>query len=450
MLPALPTGMARTSGAPPRSSQTSKAAVCLALQPVRVDRVHEGDRVLVLLGELAHGREGGVEVAAHGEHPRPGGLGLEELAGGDLAGRQDDDDLQPGGRPVGRGGGGRVARRGADDGARARLEGLRDGHHHAPVLERPGRVGALELQVEVRDPPGLAEALRVHEGRGALAQREAGRGGGDGQVTRVAVEEARPRGRRGRRRARQVDSRPPVARSPPSVGDRVERDVDAVGEVRRDRRPDPLQGQRPRSDGRPAVDLLHRGRLADAPPRGARCRAGRRTTAGLRRTGPRCSRAAASRPRARARPTCCRRGARSRAGRRGRRCWWGRRRPPGPRRRRCRPARPATSTRFSTPSVPPRAPLSGTAVGRTVAASDPAGPGSATARSLRSRPRKTAPSISSEVTPVMPGLPQPRTDGGVRRTLPGSSHDPNARRARRTSLLTASSPSTSPRGSASA
>ena len=45
MLPALPTGIARTSGARPRSSQISNAAGLLALDPVRVDRVDERDRV---------------------------------------------------------------------------------------------------------------------------------------------------------------------------------------------------------------------------------------------------------------------------------------------------------------------------------------------------------------------------------------------------------------------
>ena len=85
-----------------------------------------------------------------------------------------------------------------------------------------------------------------------------------------------------------------------------------------------------------------------------------------------------------------------------------------------------------------------------MASTAPAGPRSATASSFMAKPREPAPSISSAVTPVTPGLPWPRTDGGERRTLAGSIHVPNARRARMTTLLTASSPSTSPRGSASA
>ena len=48
------------------------------------------------------------------------------------------------------------------------------------------------------------------------------------------------------------------------------------------------------------------------------------------------------------------------------------------------------------------------------------------------------------------GRPVPRAVGGQRTTLPGSSQTPKPRRARMTSLLTASSPSTSPDGSASA
>ena len=69
----------------------------------------------------------------------------------------------------------------------------------------------------------------------------------------------------------------------------------------------------------------------------------------------------------------------------------------------------------------------------------------ALASSLRVRPRAAAPSISRSRTPVMPGAPVPRTVGGRRTTESGSSHAPNPSRARMTSLLTASSPSTSPR-----
>ena len=54
--------------------------------------------VRVTLGShLAHDAQGVVEVAVDGHHARPGGLGLEQLAGRDLALGQDDHDLDTGG-----------------------------------------------------------------------------------------------------------------------------------------------------------------------------------------------------------------------------------------------------------------------------------------------------------------------------------------------------------------
>jgi hypothetical protein len=105
--------------------------------------------------------------------------------------------------------------------------------------------------------------------------------------------------------------------------------------------------------------------------------------------------------------------------------------------------------RLVTPSVHPNGLSDGTAVGIT-AASIASAPRVAVASSLMVSPSAAAPSISWSVTPVMPGRPMPRAVGGRRPTVAGSSHRPKARRARITSLLTASSPSTSPLGSASA
>ena len=74
MLPALPTGIARMSGARPRSSQTSNAAGLLALEPERVDRVDERDRVVVLLGQGPDDPQRGVEVAVDRDDPGAGDL----------------------------------------------------------------------------------------------------------------------------------------------------------------------------------------------------------------------------------------------------------------------------------------------------------------------------------------------------------------------------------------
>ena len=192
MFPALPTGMARMSGARPSSSQTSKAPVCWPVEAERVDRVDEGHGVVVLLGERPHDGQRLVEVAVDGHDPRPGHQRLEELALGDLPARQHDDDLHPGRRAVGRRGRGGVPRRGAHDRAGARLERLGDGKDHPAVLERAGRVHALELEVEVRDADGRAEPGGVDERRAALAEGEPRGRVGDGQERPVAVHQARP------------------------------------------------------------------------------------------------------------------------------------------------------------------------------------------------------------------------------------------------------------------
>src|SRR4030095_780715 len=67
----------------------------------------------------------------------------------------------------------RVARRGADDGARAGLERLRDRHGHPAVLERTRRIEALALQVDLRARVGgLGQPGRGHERRVALEERD--------------------------------------------------------------------------------------------------------------------------------------------------------------------------------------------------------------------------------------------------------------------------------------
>ena len=110
--------------------------------------------MVVLFGQAADDVQGLVEVAIDGDDLRPGDERLEQLAERDLALGQDDDDVQPGGGAVGRGRGRGVAGRRADDGPCTGLDGLGDGHDHAPVLERAGRVLALDLEVQVRGADG--------------------------------------------------------------------------------------------------------------------------------------------------------------------------------------------------------------------------------------------------------------------------------------------------------
>ncbi len=85
MLPAFPTGIARTSGGPAEVVADLECGRLLALEPVRVDRVDEGDRVVRPLGQLADDPQGRVEVAVDGHDPRARDEGLEELADRDPA-----------------------------------------------------------------------------------------------------------------------------------------------------------------------------------------------------------------------------------------------------------------------------------------------------------------------------------------------------------------------------
>ncbi len=112
-----------------------------------------------------------VEGAVNLDHTRAGGARLRALRRRRPAGGRQHDRTQPGPRRVGRGAGGSVSRRRADDRVRARLDRALDGDDHAAVLEAAGRVRALDLEVQV-DAERLREARCADERRRALAERE--------------------------------------------------------------------------------------------------------------------------------------------------------------------------------------------------------------------------------------------------------------------------------------
>ena len=74
--------------------------------------------------------------------------------------------------------------------------GLGHGDDHAAVLERAGRVLALDLEVQVAQPERRAEALGADERRDALAEGQRRRRVGHRQEPAIALDEARPRRRR--------------------------------------------------------------------------------------------------------------------------------------------------------------------------------------------------------------------------------------------------------------
>ena len=168
MLPALPTGSTCTSGASPRKSTISKARGLLALEPHRVHRVHQRDRVVV--GQPAGEPQAVVEVAADHDHLGAVHDRLGELAGRDLALRHQHQRLDPGPGGVRRHRRGGVAGRGADHrlGALADGDGERDGH--AAVLERAGRVVALDLEPDLARRCSSESHAAVDQRGAALAQ----------------------------------------------------------------------------------------------------------------------------------------------------------------------------------------------------------------------------------------------------------------------------------------
>ena len=185
--PALPTGIASASGGPPELLADLEGGRLLPLDPIRVDGVDQLDRVA--LGQLADDPERVVEVAADRDHARAVHQRLGELADRDLALGDDHGPAQSGPGRVGGGACGRVAGRRADHGLGAVLDGARDGNGHPAVLERAGRVGALDLQIH----PG-ADALRDQrsgkQGRAALVERDDRVVLADRQVLAVFLDQA--------------------------------------------------------------------------------------------------------------------------------------------------------------------------------------------------------------------------------------------------------------------
>ena len=158
----------------------------LSLDAHRVHRVDHLDARA--FPELAHDLERAVEVAVHRHDPRAVDERLRELPERDLALRDHDRAHQPGARRVGGGRRRRVAGGRADHDLGAPLDRDGDRHGHAAVLERPGRVEPLHLEVRARDARLLRDARRLEQRRVALEQRDHRRGVGDGQVLAVLLD----------------------------------------------------------------------------------------------------------------------------------------------------------------------------------------------------------------------------------------------------------------------
>ena len=193
MLPALPTGMARIVGRAAQVVADLEGGGLLALEAERVDRVDQGDRMVVLLGERADDPERVVEVAVDRHHPRPGDQRLEQLADGDLALGQDDDA-----RPCRRR---RRTRRRTPTCSRSRRR--RSPSRPASAALATARTMPRSLNEPVGFWPSIlryrlgqsergAEPGRVHQRRRPFAEGQRRRVLRDRQESPVAFHEARP------------------------------------------------------------------------------------------------------------------------------------------------------------------------------------------------------------------------------------------------------------------
>ena len=147
----------------------------LSLDAEGIDGIDDGYPRRRVAADLAHQAQGVVEISVHLHHARAVRYRLDEFAHGDFACREEDDAPQPGPGGVGGGGGAGVARGGADDGARALLARLGDGHRHAAVLEAPRRVEPLVLEEHpAAAAHALAQARGMDQGSRAFVERDDG------------------------------------------------------------------------------------------------------------------------------------------------------------------------------------------------------------------------------------------------------------------------------------
>ena len=159
----------------------------LTLDAVGVDRIDDGE--VASLAQFAHEAQGVVEVPPDGDNRRPVDVGLDHLAPRDASGGEEDGALHAGPRGVGCRCCGGIPRGGAENGVGSLLGGLGDGHGHPTILERPGRIEPLVLDVDLA-ASDRTQLGRMNEGSGTLAQRDDGSRVSNGKELPVASDHA--------------------------------------------------------------------------------------------------------------------------------------------------------------------------------------------------------------------------------------------------------------------
>ena len=163
----------------------------LALQPVGIHRVHEGDGIL--LCRFPNDVEGAVEVAADRQHLSAVHQRLSQFSLGDIAIRDQDERTHPTPPGIGRSRSTGVARAGTNHRFTTGFLGFADGHGHAPVLEGPCGVQAVVFHEHLH---ALADLFRNRwhgdQRGGAFTQADHGRRIADGQPAAIGLNQSRP------------------------------------------------------------------------------------------------------------------------------------------------------------------------------------------------------------------------------------------------------------------
>ena len=159
----------------------------LTLDAVGIDRIDDGE--VAGLAQFTDEAQGVVKVPPDGDDGRPVDVGLDHLAPRDASGGEEDGALHAGARSVGCSCRGGIPRGGAENGVGTLFGGLGDGHGHPAILERPGRIEPLVLDVDLA-AGDHTQLGRMNQGSGTLAQRDDGCGVCDGKELPVARDHA--------------------------------------------------------------------------------------------------------------------------------------------------------------------------------------------------------------------------------------------------------------------
>ena len=190
MLPALPTGMASTSGARPRSSQISKAAV---FWPSRRNGFTELTSVTGWSSCSASARtiaSAWSKLPSMATTRAPAIRAWSSLPAAIWPFGSTTMTSSPAAAPYAAAEAEVLPVEAHTIARCARLGGLGDGQDHAPVLERAGRVLALHLEVQVGEAERVAQPPGADERREPFAEGQGGRGVRDRQERPVALDEA--------------------------------------------------------------------------------------------------------------------------------------------------------------------------------------------------------------------------------------------------------------------